>query len=200
MCLCRKNDAMETKLVKVKIDIFERQSADDLQRRVRAAHTSGACHLIQYIDRLEFGEGDPAAPRVETSLAGRVFSAAREVRWAQAGPLYTVWTIEEANNGKSYRSRTTRFYLFGKYNDGRFEERHLSPEAFHSYRWSNERKWQDAWRQNDRLYFDVVEYLPVAPSAEVDIGEVERALNGSRVAAHRVVGIGKGQETERTNA
>jgi len=135
----------------------------------------------------------------ESTLAGRVFTAAAEVRWqAEPGDLFSAWSIEEVTPG-SEQSRavvlpkeTKKYYLIGlgTTTPGMFEESRYPGVAFR-YPVHDQFGTDHA---EARAFIEVREYRsPEADVTEIDALDAEGVmmlLNRPRLVGHRFVSVG----------
>lgn len=168
------------------------QTVDDVAGLIgESGFGEEAFHMVQRLEELRLGRGLPAGG-LGGSWGGRVFDKEREVRWLRAGAGYTVWHLKEGS-GEAVRAIQRRYYLLGEWKDGARRETHLPTDLGRQY---------EGWRIADtggtgRWYVMVEEYLASAlNAAKLAVGEMERRLNEPRIVAHRLVGVGIGQDND----
>jgi hypothetical protein len=143
---------------------------------------AGGWIIVQTFEKIRFDAwSGGAVPELDASIAGRIFTAAAELRWVRDGDAWEAWRIEESP-GSAYVRHERKYFLWGTWKDDEFAELRIPAKLAYPVA---------ARGELERPFILVAEYSknkpPSWPSKPKDI---EALLNAPAIAAHRFKGVG----------
>jgi hypothetical protein len=147
-----------------------------------ARKLGGGWIIVQTFEKIRFDAWSGGEiPELNASIAGRIFTAAAELRWVQDGDAWEAWRIEESP-GSTYMRHERTYFLWGTWKDGEFAELRIPAKLSYPIAASGE---------HERPFIRVVEYSRNKPSSwPSKPEEIEALLNAPAIAAHRFKGVG----------
>ncbi len=144
--------------------------------------------ILQAFEKIEFVPWTGAElPEFEKPFEGRIFGPEAEVRWVRDRGEWAIWRVGEAPDGVGCLSRSTPYYCWGEWHNGRFWEPRLRKEV--EYPLPAACKPTD--RQRARI--TVIEYFPAKPETWPDKPDaIAVLLNAPRMLASRFASLSVG--------